>query len=168
MLVRRMIAIPVWKVCRMADSAEGKLWQIWLPVLAGLVIGLAGIGAGTYVSVATIESQREQTEFQVTFLDKKQAYTVTLEAVRDAFDAVSADDPRALLAAQDKLEDAFVRIEPYLKESDRQLLWGDVQAFDLATGNMIMTGEDGDLVAAKFDDFRMGFRDRLVPLLFDD
>ena len=152
-------------------AREGLLRE-YLPLLT-VIVALAGVLSTTAVSIISLQNQRELTEFQVTYASKQQAYGSFLEAVNGVIDT-TFEDNLEVLRYVNRVQTTYFLMEPYLSEEARSRVYDDILGFLTIVHSTVdksinegISQADRETVTNRFLQFRQGFRDVLIPELFN-
>lgn len=163
-------------------NVEGRELRRDLITLFGLIVGLAGVLSGVLLSwkaantnediaERTLESNSELARFEVTFMDKREAYEKLLVATNKAYLAAIASDLTGTLEWEGSVQSAFLSIEPYLDDGSRDRIYTQILTFgsdmlDVAA-KPSLTESDRQAALETYVDLRLNLRNVLLQLLFD-
>jgi hypothetical protein len=118
-----------------ARAEKRNKWKdILIPTLA-LLVALAGVLASTLVQVATLKSQAELKQYEVTFLAKQRAYANFMSSIHAMFFSSTEASKDTLFRNIDNVQAQTFAIQPFLSSADQAALWKDTQ-------ELIQTGVD--------------------------
>ena len=111
-----------------ARSEKRSKWKdILIPTLS-LVVALAGVLTSTFVQVATLRSQAELKQYEVTFLAKQKAYANLMASIQAMFFASTEESKETLFRNVDNVQAQAFAVQPFLSNRDQAALWQDTQA----------------------------------------
>ena len=153
-----------------ARAEKRNKWKdILIPTLA-LLVALAGVLASTLVQVATMRSQAELKQYEVTFLAKQRVYANLMSSIHAMFFSSTEASKETLFRNVDNVQAQIFAIQPFLSSADQAALWQDTQALIqvcVDSFKLHQLGSPGlNATTTEFLSQRDKVRDRLSSTLF--
>jgi len=138
------------------------------------LVAIAAIAASHQQNKATIKQNAELKAYEITYVQKREAYQNLMKNIDDAFHGALLESKRSALGEVLKIRGDFYGIEPFLEIEDRNRIQTNLKNFEGFCISLIEDVETGkvkdDDLLGKYSDsyvtYRETIRENIFPAIF--